>query len=284
MKIKPSSKTIQGFIVATLMLSVALLVYNVCYTYHIMKEEERVEQQIDDYYDICDNMKNTSDFFTEEAREFAIDYDINRLVAYWKEADETHTIEKCVGEISNGNFTDAELSSVYDMQKELITLRKTDATAMLLVASACKYDTSVLPDGLKEYKLTVQQRIMSDEEKLYEARIMLYGENYSASKEIIDYNISNFRDTVDVMNEHNRENAKELLDIAFVMQICGLCMLTVIVSALLIMYKVLCVAPLVANAKKADVSGSIPLEEKGLDELVVIAKRYNEKIISGKEE
>ena len=69
-----------------------------------------------------------------------------------------------------------------------------------------------------------------------------------------------------------------LLNIAVTFQIAVLSVMLVLTVALFVMYRRLCLVPLMKNGQKADVSGNIPLEETGFAELETIAKRYNEKI------
>lgn len=282
-KPKFSVKTITVAGTVSSLAALVLVLTSVFYTYRLTLEKSREEEQISALYDMCGDFLDTSDFFTEQSRSFIIDYDINKMQGYWTEATTMKTIENCCATAEAYDFTDTEMLLIYNARDNIYALREIEMEAMALVASACKYDRSVLPDEIQQYKLTASQKSLTAEEKIYEARLLLYGDKYVSLNEIIDVDIESFRDIVDVKADEVGRNNRAKLNLAVSVQIVGTVIIFVMNVFSTYIYKVMVADPIKRNAKRADISGDIPLDISGFSEISEIANRYNENIGTKKE-
>lgn len=286
-RIRPGCKSLDGFFITLAVVSVLMLLYSTFYTYRATEEKSAKEQEIESFFEDCDAIESASELFTNEATLFVIDNDLSHLNTYWEEAEKTRTIEKAITHIKeSGKFTKAELIPLDMLYEKLLSIRDTEAKAMLLVSSANGIDDRALPVYLKEYELTENQKRFSKEEKIYEARILLYGDVYESAKEETETELSLFRETLDVKYETEKRRSTAMLHASVTIQSAGLLLVAIISVMLFFAYRIFCRNPLLKNANKADVSGDIELEEKGFSELCVIAERYNEnmkKLYGGKE-
>lgn len=254
-----------------------MLLAGILYSVEAIGRKDRQEALFEEYYTMCDDFEAASELFSDEAREYAIDYDINRVQRYWEEASETRTIEKCLEKARNADFTKAELLPLENAAQTVNLLREYDAEAMLLVSDGCSYDRSALPSELTAYTLSLSQRSLDNEDKLYTARIMLYGEKYSNAKDSIRMNIEMFREVIDLRHDEYDDMAAATLKISAYIQLIGLSVIFAVSLFMFVVYRFFCVIPLEHNAKKAGVSANIRLDERGFAELVAIEKSYNQK-------
>lgn len=277
MKIRPSCKSLDGFFITLAIVSVLMLLYSTFYTYRATDEKNIKEQEIESFFDDCDAIKSASDLFTNEAKLFVIDSDLSHLNTYWEEAEKTKSVENAINHIrESGKFTKAELIPLEALYEKLIVIRETEAKSMILIASANGIDDRALPVYLKDYELSDNQKRLSKEDKIYEARILLYGDVYKSAKEEIETDLSLFIDNVDVKYQTEKRRSTAMLHASVTIQSAGLLLVAIISVLLFFVYRIFCRNPLLKNANKADVSGDIELEEKGFSELCIISGRYNE--------
>ena len=112
---------------------------------------------------------------------------------------------------------------------------------------------------------------------------MLYGDKYVSLNEIIDVDIESFRDIVDVKADEVGRSNRAKLNLAVSVQIVGTVIIFVMNVFSTYIYKVMVADPIKRNAKRADISGDIPLDISGFSEISEIANRYNENIGTKKE-
>lgn len=276
-KIRPSCKSLDGFFITLAIVSVLMLLYSTFYTYRATDEKNIKEQEIESFFDDCDAIKSASDLFTNEAKLFVIDSDLSHLNTYWEEAEKTQSVENAINHIKeSGRFTKTELIPLEDLYEKLLAIRDTEAKSMLLIASANGIDDRALPVYLKDYELSDNQKRLSKEDKIYEARILLNGDVYKSAKEDIETDLSLFVDNVDVKYQTEKRRSTAMLHASVTIQSAGLLLVAIISVMLFFVYRIFCRNTLLKNANKADVSGDIELEEKGFSEFCIIAERYNE--------
>ena len=276
-KIRPSCKSLDGLFIALAIVSVLMLLYSTFYTYRATDEKNTKEQEIESFFNDCDAIKSASDLFTNEAKLFVIDGDLSHLNAYWEEAEKTQSVENAINHIrESGKFTTTELIPLEMAYEKLVAVRETEAKSMLLIAAANGVDDRALPVYLKKYELSDNQKRLSKDDKIYEARILLYGDVYKSAKEEIESELSLFTENVEVKYQTEKRRSTTMLHASVTIQSAGLLLVAIISVLLFFLYRVFCIKPLLINANKADVSGDIELEEKGFSELCIISERYNE--------
>lgn len=277
LRIRPSCRSLDGFFITLAVISVLMLLYSMFYTYRATDEKDIKEQQIESFFYDCDEVKSVSDFLSEEVTQFVIDGDLSHLNRYWEEAEKTKSIENAVDRIRESEkFTNAELIPLETAYEKIITIRETEAKAMLLVADAFGVDDRALPVYLEKYELSENQKRLSKEDKIYEARLLLYGDLYKSAREDIETDLLLFRNNIDAKYQTEKRRTTAMLHASVTIQSAGLALVAVVSVILFFVYRIFCVNPLLKNANKADVSGDIELEEKGFSELCIIAERYNE--------
>ena len=276
-RIRPSCKSLDGFFITLAVVSVLMLLYSTFYTYRATDEKNVKEQETESFFNDCNAIKSASDLFTNEAKLFVIDNDLSHLNTYWEEAEKIQSVENAINHIrESGKFTNVELIPLEMAYEKLIAIRETEAKAMLLIASANSIDDRALPVYLKDYELSDNQKRLSKDDKIYEARLLLYGDVYKSAKEEIETELSLFTDNVDVKYQIEKRRSTAMLHASVTIQSAGLLLVAIISVILFFVYRIFCRDTLLKNANKADVSGDIELEEKGFSELCIIAERYNE--------
>lgn len=282
-KLKFGVKTITVAGTVSSLAALVLVLTSVFYTYRLTLDKSREEEEISELYSMCNDFLDTSDYYTEQARSFIIDYDLNHAHGYWTEVSTIQTIEKCCAAAESYDFSESEMELIHSARDNIYALREIETEAMTLVSSACNYDRSLLPENIKDYKLTFMQRSLDADEKIYEARLLLYGDKYVSLNEMASLEIENFRDVIDAKADEVGRNNRAKLNLAVSVQIVGSVIVFIMNVFVTYTYKLMVADPIKRNAKRADISGNIPLDVSGFSEISEIANRYNENIDSKKE-
>ena len=186
-----SCMVIAGFI---WMILGALLVKN---TIHVFKDYARVELTQRHYYDYSEAAKMlqaASNMMTEHARLYATTNDLRHLLAYFREKNTYRRREHAI-EILSGIPGTTELKQLIIVAiTKSRSLEYTEYRSMNLVIAATGFDRSILPDDMERYlastPLTQADSQLSNEEKLFLARKLLFDENYQMRKKEIWSNVS----------------------------------------------------------------------------------------------
>ncbi len=172
----------------------ALLIQN---TIHVFKDYAQVEMTQRHYYDYSEAAKmlqTGSNILTERARLYAITNDLRHLLAYFREKNTYRHRERAMEILSNIPGTTEIKQLIIVAVTESRSLEYTEYHSMNLVIAATGFDRSILPDDMERYlastPLTQADSQLSNEEKLFLARKLLFDENYQMRKKEIWSNVS----------------------------------------------------------------------------------------------
>ncbi len=172
----------------------ALLIQN---TIHVFKDYAQVEMTQRHYYDYSEAAKmlqTGSNILTERARLYAITNDLRHLLAYFREKNTYRHREHAMEILSNIPGTTEIKQLIIVAVTESRSLEYTEYHSMNLVIAATGFDRSILPDDMERYlastPLTQADSQLSNEEKLFLARKLLFDENYQMRKKEIWSNVS----------------------------------------------------------------------------------------------
>jgi hypothetical protein len=155
----------------------ALLIQN---TIHVFRDYTRVELAQQHYYDYSEAarlLRLGSDTLTEQARLYAVTFDLRYLLGYFREKNTDHHREQAInilGEIPESTETKRLIIKAVTASR---TLEYTEYRSMNLIITANGYDRSILPKEIEKQlssnPLSEADRNLSKEDQLLLARSIL---------------------------------------------------------------------------------------------------------------
>ena len=140
---------------------------------------------------LSNDLAETSDFLTNEARKYAVTGDISHLYNYWYEVRVSRTRDKVIGQLKEADLQKKEKRNLKSAKKYSDELIKTEACSMRLVLEA---ENKTEKDfcshrRLREYiryvlKYQIPQKYenLNSQEKRKMAVELLYNQNYDVIK------------------------------------------------------------------------------------------------------
>lgn len=262
------------FVVVSALIALALFVADSMVTRSYLRTVEASDQYMLARQSATD-LEIGSDELTNDVRSFVSTGDIVYLEAYFEEADVTRRRDNAVSnlrEIFGGSESAAleHLGTALSYSNELMLQ---EYLAMNLVLSTGDYDEARVPEVLRSYPLSDEQRALSDGEKRALALDLVYGETYLDYKAKIRENTRTC--TQDLIQESEAIRAetgrrmKALLAVQTLLTIVMLIVVLLIVTFISIwvldplMY-------LVTQIKSKDTAKSV-----GAEELRYVSETYN---------
>lgn len=169
-------------------LSILLLIatYRATSGYMLMQEETKSFIKL---RESSSELREASDYLTEQVRCYAETGDLQYLNNYFTEANETRRRDKALstlGEIIGESEAYKALSSAMD---ESVKLMEREYYSMKLTSIAYGHDLSELPQEIRDTELTEEDEALTNEEKDALARSMVFDEVYRDEKEAIYKNM-----------------------------------------------------------------------------------------------
>ena len=169
-------------------LSILLLIatYRATSGYMLMQEETKSFIKL---RESSSELREASDYLTEQVRCYAETGDLQYLNNYFTEANETRRRDKALstlGEITGESGAYKALSSAMD---ESVKLMEREYYSMKLTSIAYGHDLSELPQEIRDTELTEEDEALTNEEKDALARSMVFDEEYHDEKESIYKNM-----------------------------------------------------------------------------------------------
>lgn len=188
-----SQKWINLIILILSLLILFSIIYSATYINLCIKNEQYEETKRHEYEDLSQLLVNSSDYLTDSVRNFVVTKDLKYLNSYWEEVQISKNREKAIEKLSNMQLSDHD--------KRLITLAKeysdyliySELRAMRLVVETMDIDESSLPDTVKNYKLNIVDKGLSDEEKKEKAIQLVFDRDYLQGREVIANSIKQFQ-------------------------------------------------------------------------------------------
>ncbi len=182
MKYSVSQKNINIIISIAFCFIVFLIIDSFTYIRSSVQAEQETEKRKTQYQTMGSILDTASDDLTEEVRKFAVTKDIEHLNNYWKEVKIDRNREKVIEALSSLNLPESEERLIYLAKDYSDFLMDSEIKSMRLVLDTMNIDEENLPKEVRQYKLNVVDRGLSNEEKLEKARQLILGEEYTINK------------------------------------------------------------------------------------------------------
>ena len=190
----------RGLRISTFNMVMTLIVGVICVflltaTYSASRNYEQLVLAADNYIrleDAAREVRNASDYLTEQARLYAETLDPEHMRLYFEEVNVICRREKALELMRENSFDPARedgLESAAQFSNELMAL---ELYAMKLVAEAQGHDITVFSQELADVRLSAADREMTSHDKINLARNLLFDEEYQAAKSRIYENIDYF--------------------------------------------------------------------------------------------
>lgn len=267
-----SLKLIHGILVVlSLSLSISLVI--------ITRFAESSYRKIDDLsngYIQCTQdiqiLDETSDYLTSKSREYVAIGNAQAAADYIIEINEKRTREKSLENV-NKYFANTEVQALLENALDSSNrLADKEVYAMRLVGDV--YGFSNLPDAIKTVSIREEDVYLTDEEKKDKAINMVFGDDYSTLKGVIDKDVEDsLQLLISITTERKTEANNNLIGVLIIHEILGIATLLIVLALGVITY-ILLLIPLkrsieaINENKRIDVYGS--------KELNIVVKAYNE--------
>ena len=267
-----SLKLIHGILVVlSLSLSVSLVI--------ITRFAESSYRKIDDLsngYIQCTQdiqiLDETSDYLTSKSREYVAIGNAQAAADYIIEINEKRTREKSLENV-NKYFANTEVQTLLENALDSSNrLADKEVYAMRLVGDV--YGFSNLPDAIKTVSIREEDVYLTDDEKKDKAINMVFGDDYSTLKGVIDKDVEDsLQLLISITTERKTEANNNLIGVLIIHEILGIATLLIVLALGVITY-ILLLIPLkrsieaINENKRIDVYGS--------KELNIVVKAYNE--------
>ena len=267
-----SLKLIHGILVVlSLSLSISLVI--------ITRFAESSYRKIDDLsngYIQCTQdiqiLDETSDYLTSKSREYVAIGNAQAAADYIIEINEKRTREKSLENV-NKYFANTEVQTLLeDALDSSNRLADKEVYAMRLVGDV--YGFSNLPDAIKTVSIREEDVYLTNEEKKDKAINMVFGDDYSTLKGVIDKDVEDsLQLLISITTERKTEANNNLIRVLIIHEILGIATLLIVLALGVITY-ILLLIPLkrsieaINENKRIDVYGS--------KELNIVVKAYNE--------
>ena len=267
-----SLKLIHGILVVlSLSLSISLVI--------ITRFAESSYRKIDDLsngYIQCTQdiqiLDETSDYLTSKSREYVAIGNAQAAADYIIEINEKRTREKSLENV-NKYFANTEVQTLLENALDSSNrLADKEVYAMRLAGDA--YGFSNLPDAIKTVSIREEDVYLTNEEKKDKAINMVFGDDYSTLKGVIDKDVEDsLQLLISITTERKTEANNNLIRVLIIHEILGISTLLIVLALGVITY-ILLLIPLkrsieaINENKRIDVYGS--------KELNIVVKAYNE--------
>ncbi len=168
----------------------------------------------------AENVHEASDELTKDVQLFVVLGDTSFLDEYFKEAKETKRRESAIEDLRELKVSAELLKSLELSVEQSFALMQLEYKAMRYAAEGYHMDIASLPEEVRDIKLPDGSEALSDEDKIKQAEILVFGEEYygyknrirNYEKECLD------RALIDVENLKDAEN-KEMRNLLGILHV-----------------------------------------------------------------
>ena len=194
------------FVIVTLIAATALFISDSLVTQGYLRMEQASDRFIT-AQQAAMNLEIGSDALTNAVRSFVVTGEITHLQEYFTEADVTrrrdHAVENLEEMMSSDSAAYERLATALALSNELML---DEYQAMKLTLAAGDYDEALIPDEIKDTKLSAEEKAESPEEKRARALELVYGDRYEDYKSRIRSNTQLC--TQELVNVSNMERVR----------------------------------------------------------------------------
>lgn len=273
-------KSIRGIKVRSINVVMMVLAIGLCAlvlisSFKIKSEYNVLIESMNDYSE-CNKaiteLKDASDYLTNQTRLFSINQDPIYLDNYFYEIDFLKRREVALEIVQMSHRGDAIEANLQMAFKELLFLQRKEMYAIRLMCDAIPYDIEV-PTRIAEIELIDSDIALSNSAKIEKAKNILFDDVYIASKEHVSTYSNKAHDLL--INDYLdiEQESDKLITKATKLQMISLFLLTIVSILLFIVLIIFVLHPLELHIDA--ILKNTKMKERGSYEMRYIAKAYN---------
>ena len=239
--------------------------------------EFRVLQTTTEQYILCEkaatNLRDGSDYLTEQVRLYVMTSQQTYLDNYFEEADHTRRRENALAALEtyfDGTHTFTTLETAMDLSTQLMD---TEYYAMRLVLEAGDTDESGWPAPIQAVTLSSDDAALSSSGKLRRAQQLVCDDNYQSVRNQISVQVSRCLSDLIQQTRNQQSQASTVFFGMYQKLEMGIGVLVVIALAVCVLIRRLVVLPILKCNES--IKAGEPLPVAGAEELQVMAETYN---------
>ena len=267
--------------VLLLVLSVLLLTatYRAAAGYRLMQEETK---NFIELRESSNELREASDYLTEQVRCYSETGDLKYLNNYFKEANEARRRDDALAKLKRITGDSDAYKALRAAMDESVKLMEREYYSMKLTSMAYGHDLSSLPQEIQDVQLSEEDEALSNEEKDALARSMVFDEVYHDEKEAIYSNMSEcISELENTVREQETATTDEFTHLFRQQRFLIITCIIITLSAMLFTLMLL-VSPLLRAVVFIHADKPIPVE--GSKEFRYLAHTYNAMYESNKEQ
>lgn len=247
--------------------------------------EFRVLQTTTEQYILCEkaatNLRDGSDYLTEQVRLYVMTGQQNYLDSYFEEADHTRRRENALAALEtyfDGTHTFTTLETAMDLSTQLMD---TEYYAMRLVLETGDSDQVSWPAPIQAITLSADDEALSSSGKLRRAQQLVCDDNYQSVRTQISAQVSRCLSDLIQQTRDQQSQASVVFFGMYQKLEMSIGILVVITLGVCILIRRLVVVPILKCNESIKAGQPFPVE--GADELQVMAETYNKVYQENKE-
>lgn len=263
-----------GIAVAIIALIALVLVDSVVYLSRSIQTEQKAEENRSTFRQLGQQLKDGSDYLTDQARVYVVTHDRTAMDNYWKEANETRRRDRAVDALRAANLPSTEWKLLNEAKANSDALMEAETHAMRLVAQSVGLPVEQMPEAVASYALPTEEAAMTAAQQSDRARELMFDDYYKNSKQEILDPIAQFQATMGQRLNAEVSGARTDTRRA-VVGLVGLdAVALLLVAALIVLFHHFYLAPIQANIHRLD-NGEKALETRGAWELQTLTSGWN---------
>ena len=234
-----------------IILLLALLVMAMIFlgTYSLQNSSKNLQQAYANqlkYRTLAMELRDSSDYLTNEVRSFAVTGELSHFRKYWDEARNEKHREKAIAEMEKADLPNDEQRYLQRAKYFSDTLMHIEISSMRLVLEDKDVTTGMYSDDkqmqewvayVRSYPLEKDYQCAADKKK-QQSEMMLHGVIYETYKELIDSNVEKFQSELNGRLDQTVKKAAGASKKAFFIQlIFGFCEIAVLMFILILFQK-----------------------------------------------
>ncbi len=203
-KIKTENQNIHGvkiqhFNLVIMVLTCIVYIILLSITINIYKNYNASIRSTQDYIlceQLAEQLRQGSDYLTEQVRLYAETGELQYANAYFEEANVTRRRDLALEQLMQmdiDDYLEAELSEALKFSNELMEI---EFYSMRLIAEAYGTDMSLLPETIRKTNLSPADAALSATQKESQGRLLVFDDNYRDYKENIYHHLNILTDSV----------------------------------------------------------------------------------------
>ena len=196
---------------AGLIVFISVSCYYVCA--HVKSERAAIEKQAE-LQVLSFKLAQASDYLTSEVQKFAVTLDPVHLRNYWTEVNVTQSREKVISRLKELDIPPNEFAYLNTAKNNSDDLVNTETRAMKLILRVYEVPEEQMLQSIREYQLTDEDELLSNNKKVNLAREILYNRKYELDKKNIMEPIAMYEKTMSERVQNETLQARERTDIA----------------------------------------------------------------------